>query len=86
LSSSKFRPVAVAGLGYTYRHKAIATLIADMLSPIVRDRDAMDVTGQWIAMTRAIRNQGRPGLASVAIAAVDAALWDLKARLLKIPW
>ena len=75
----------VSGLGYTYGHKAIATLIADMLFPIVRDGDAMDVTGTWIAMTRAIRNQGRPGLASMAIAAVDAALWDLKARILKIP-
>jgi L-alanine-DL-glutamate epimerase-like enolase superfamily enzyme len=36
-------------------------------------------------MVRAIRNIGRPGLASCAIAAVDAALWDLKARLLDIP-
>ena len=44
-----------AGLGYTYGHKATATLIADMLVPIVRDRDAMDVAGAWIAMTRAIR-------------------------------
>jgi hypothetical protein len=35
----------------------------------------MDVTGAWIAMTRAIRNQGRPGKASMAVAAVDAALW-----------
>jgi L-alanine-DL-glutamate epimerase-like enolase superfamily enzyme len=75
----------VSGLGYTYGHKTIATLIADMLFPIVRDRDAMDVTGHWIAMTRAIRNQGRAGLASMAIAAGDAALWDLKARILKIP-
>jgi len=28
-------------------------------------------------MVRAIRNLGRPGLAALAIAAVDAALWDL---------
>jgi L-alanine-DL-glutamate epimerase-like enolase superfamily enzyme len=72
------------GLGYTYGHKATAALIADMLLPIVRGRDAMDISGAWIAMTRAIRNQGRPGIASMAIAAVDAALWDLKARLLKV--
>jgi L-alanine-DL-glutamate epimerase-like enolase superfamily enzyme len=45
----------------------------------------MDVTGSWVAMTRAIRNQGRPGIASMAIAAVDAALWDVKARLLDLP-
>jgi L-alanine-DL-glutamate epimerase-like enolase superfamily enzyme len=75
----------VAGLGYTYGHKATATLIADALLPLVRDRDAMDIAGAWIVMTRAIRNQGRPGIASMAIAAVDAALWDLKARLLNVP-
>ena len=75
----------VPGLGYTYAHKAAATLIADMLLPLIRHRDAMDVTGSWIAMTRAIRNQGRPGVASMAIAAVDAAMWDLKARLLGLP-
>jgi L-alanine-DL-glutamate epimerase-like enolase superfamily enzyme len=32
-----------------------------------------------------VRNIGRPGLASMAIAAVDVALWDLKARLLDLP-
>jgi L-alanine-DL-glutamate epimerase-like enolase superfamily enzyme len=36
-------------------------------------------------MVAAIRNQGRPGVASMAIAAVDVALWDLKARLLDLP-
>src|SRR6202044_288246 len=34
---------------------------------------------------RACRNLGRPGLASMAIASVDTALWDLKARLLDLP-
>jgi L-alanine-DL-glutamate epimerase-like enolase superfamily enzyme len=66
----------VSGLGYAYAHRATATLIADMLLPIVRGSDAMDVTANWIAMVRAIRNQGRPGIASMAIAAVDVALWD----------
>lgn len=36
-------------------------------------------------MVGAIRNLGRPGIASMAIAAVDSALWDLKARLLGLP-
>jgi L-alanine-DL-glutamate epimerase-like enolase superfamily enzyme len=36
-------------------------------------------------MVRAIRNLGRPGIASMAIAAVDTALWDLKARVLDLP-
>src|SRR5688572_13266532 len=75
----------VSGLGYTYGHRAIALLIKDMLLPLLRGRDAMDVMGNWVAMTRAIRNQGRPGISSMAIAAVDAALWDVKARLLDLP-
>jgi L-alanine-DL-glutamate epimerase-like enolase superfamily enzyme len=36
-------------------------------------------------MTRALRNAGRPGLGMMAVSAVDAALWDLKARLLGLP-
>jgi L-alanine-DL-glutamate epimerase-like enolase superfamily enzyme len=36
-------------------------------------------------MVGAIRNLGRPGICSMAIAAVDLALWDLKARLLELP-
>jgi L-alanine-DL-glutamate epimerase-like enolase superfamily enzyme len=36
-------------------------------------------------MGRALRNVGRPGLGSMAIAAVDIALWDLHARLLEAP-
>ncbi len=45
----------------------------------------MDVPGIWSAMVHAIRNLGRPGIASMAIAAVDNALWDLKAKLLNLP-
>jgi L-alanine-DL-glutamate epimerase-like enolase superfamily enzyme len=36
-------------------------------------------------MWRAVRNLGRPGIASTAISAVDCALWDLKARILQVP-
>jgi L-alanine-DL-glutamate epimerase-like enolase superfamily enzyme len=36
-------------------------------------------------MVAALRNLGRPGISSMAIAAVDCALWDLKARLLELP-
>jgi len=45
----------------------------------------MNVAGAWSAMVAAIRNLGRPGIASMAISAVDTALWDLKARLLELP-
>jgi L-alanine-DL-glutamate epimerase-like enolase superfamily enzyme len=73
------------GIGYSYADTATATLIKDLLIGVVRGRDAMSVPGHWMAMVQAIRNLGRPGIVSMAIAAVDAALWDLKAHLLDLP-
>jgi len=73
------------GIGYSYADSATATLIHDKLLDVVRGRDAMAVPAHWMSMVRAIRNLGRPGIASMAIAAVDTALWDLKARLLEVP-
>lgn len=73
------------GIGYTYADVATARLIADRLREIVVGRDAMDIQAAWSAMRRSIRNLGRPGICSMAIAAVDTALWDLKAKLLDLP-
>lgn len=75
----------VRGLGYSYADTAAANLIRTLLRSIVAGRDPMDIPGAWFAMVHAIRNLGRPGIASMAIAAVDNALWDLKARLLGLP-
>ena len=72
------------GIGYTYADTATACLIRDTLAAIVIGRNAMDVPGCWSAMLRAIRNLGRPGIVSMAISAVDVALWDLKGRLLDV--
>lgn len=73
------------GLGYSYADTATAILIRDLLAPVVDGRDALDIAGTWQAMVHAIRNLGRPGVVSMAIAAVDNALWDLKAKLLDVP-
>lgn len=73
------------GLGYTYAATAAARLIHDVLAGVVRGKDALAVPGAWAAMAQTVRNAGFPGIASAAISAVDAALWDLKARLLGIP-
>jgi L-alanine-DL-glutamate epimerase-like enolase superfamily enzyme len=74
-----------SGLGYTYADSATAELIHDKLNKEVEGRNAFDIPGAWLAMVRSIRNLGRPGIASMAISAVDIALWDLKACLLHIP-
>ena len=73
------------GLGWTYGSPASATVIDSVLRDRVIGHDAMRVTATWRRMTAACRNLGRPGVASMAIAAVDTALWDLKARLLELP-
>ena len=80
-------PVAgdVTGLGWSYATGACATLVEDVLRPVVVGADALDVPGTWAAMIRACRNLGRPGIVSMAVAAVDIALWDLKAKLLGLP-
>ena len=73
------------GFGYTYADLATATLISKFLLKIAEGQDAMSPVANWNAMVRRIRNLGRPGIASMAISAVDVALWDLKARLLNVP-
>jgi L-alanine-DL-glutamate epimerase-like enolase superfamily enzyme len=73
------------GLGYSYADTATAQLIKDQLADQARGRAMMDVPAAWEQMVHSIRNLGRPGIASMAIAAVDVALWDLKARILDLP-
>lgn len=74
-----------SGIGFSYADTATATLIHDVLCGVIRGRSAFSVGGCWEAMVAAIRNLGRPGICSMAIAAVDNALWDLKARILDLP-
>jgi L-alanine-DL-glutamate epimerase-like enolase superfamily enzyme len=75
----------VTGTGFSYAASAAATLIREKLSKIVLGKDALDIPSIWQELVDAVRNVGRPGIASTAISAVDIALWDLKARLLELP-
>jgi len=73
------------GIGYTYADTSTALFIKDNLIPQIIGRDPLDISGAWSIMVDSIRNIGRSGVASMAISAVDNALWDLKARLLGLP-
>lgn len=75
----------VRGFGYTYAAQATAALIDQTLRPVVENRDALQTNARWHDMAAALRNAGRPGIGSMAIAAVDTALWDVKAKLLGAP-
>lgn len=80
LQSGKMR-----GLGYTYAHECCVPLIREKLFSIAKGSNAMAVREVSGKMTATVRNFGRRGIASCAIAAVDIALWDLKARILGLP-
>jgi L-alanine-DL-glutamate epimerase-like enolase superfamily enzyme len=75
----------VTGFGWTYAAPATAQVIRGTLTKHVLHHPAFAVEGAWQAMTRSVRNAGRPGVCACAISAVDVALWDLKARLLNVP-
>lgn len=73
------------GIGFSYADTATGRLIRDLFVEAVTGQDALAVPRIRADLLHAIRNLGRPGIASMAIAAVDNALWDLKARLLELP-
>jgi L-alanine-DL-glutamate epimerase-like enolase superfamily enzyme len=73
------------GVGYTFAGHAVASLIHEVLREVVKGMDPMSPQAAYMAMWQHIRNLGRPGICSMAISAVDCALWDLKARLLEQP-
>lgn len=73
------------GLGYTYADAAAAGLIESKLAGVALGRDPFDTGAAWLDMRRALRNDGQAGLGAMAIAAVDVALWDLRAQLLGLP-
>ncbi len=73
------------GIGYGYADTATAALIRDKLAPLLLTHDALATNACWHGMIAAIRNLGRPGICSMAVSAVDTALWDLKAKLLNVP-
>jgi len=73
------------GFGYTYADAAATRLIGEKLAPALRDRDAFATAECWEAMLATVRNIGAAGICSMAISAVDSALWDLKGKLLNAP-
>ncbi len=78
-------PDLPTGVGWTYAPAAAVAVVRDLLAEQVVGRNALDPPAVWEAMVRAVRNAGRTGLVTMAISAVDSALWDLAARLAGLP-
>jgi L-alanine-DL-glutamate epimerase-like enolase superfamily enzyme len=72
----------LTGFGYTYADVATAHFITEHFGALVAAASPEAPATTFAAMERSVRNVGREGVAATAIAAVDMALWDLKARLL----
>lgn len=70
------------GVGYSFTHASAASLVSGKLAPLLLGHDPTRVGLAHDLLMKRCRNLGRPGLASMAVSACDAALWDLKARLL----
>jgi L-alanine-DL-glutamate epimerase-like enolase superfamily enzyme len=73
------------GLGYTYADPATASVIAHELTDAITGLGALDIPAAATTMNQHLRNVGTQAISSMAISAVDVALWDWKAKHLGLP-
>jgi L-alanine-DL-glutamate epimerase-like enolase superfamily enzyme len=77
------------GVGYTYTTgaggAAVHALIDQGLRPVLLGADADQIEALWTRMWWKLHYGGRGGSVSLAVSACDIALWDLKARRLRMP-
>lgn len=73
------------GIGFTYADVSTAKLIESLLRETIDGKDALAIGARWRDMYAATRNLGHDGITSMAVSAVDVALWDLKGKLLNVP-
>lgn len=74
----------ITGLGYTYAHKTAATVARELIEKHCLRAEPFDINKLFASLRRSQRNYGSEGIAATALSAVDIALWDLKAKLLKV--
>ena len=74
-----------SGFGYGYADRATALFVTDVLAPVLEGRDGLATAARWREMVDAVRNHGRQGVAAMAISVCDAALHDLRGKLLDAP-
>lgn len=78
-----------SGLGYSYTigtgGTAVCALLEDYLLPQLVGRDADGVEACWQALYAATRATAVGAITSLALAAVDTALWDRRCRVAGLP-
>ena len=83
----------LTGWGFTGTHcflpgdQLITSCIKECYAPILLGESAFDVGQLWSKIARfpAMQWIGRSGIAQLALAAIDTALWDLKAKKMDLP-
>src|SRR5882762_3471131 len=83
----------LAGYGLTGTHahlasdRLITSCISECYAPLLIGEDASDGDRLWLKLARfpAIQWVGRAGITHIALAAVDIALWDLRAKAAGLP-
>jgi L-alanine-DL-glutamate epimerase-like enolase superfamily enzyme len=83
----------LVGWGFTGTHaflpgdRLIASCIKDCFAPLLIGESALSINQLWYKMARnpAMQWIGRAGISQLAIAAIDTALWDLKAKHMELP-
>ncbi len=77
------------GVGFTYTigrgGRAVKTLLDTEIVPLLHGEDALANERIWEKLWWTLHWVGRGGIFSLAQAAVDIALWDLKARVVDVP-
>jgi L-alanine-DL-glutamate epimerase-like enolase superfamily enzyme len=79
----------MVGTGYSYTigtgGSSVARLLDDHLAPMLIGRDAEDIEQIWRELFFRVHATTVGALTSIALAAIDTALWDLRARRAALP-
>jgi len=77
------------GTGYTYTigtgGSSIMALLRDHLAPLLIGRDAESIEAIWRDLLFSTHATSAGAITSLALAAIDTALWDLRCRRAKLP-
>ena len=73
------------GLGHTHWSELAAPVVRYQFAPLLIGRDCMAIELLNDLMWKASQRFGPAGISTLALSAVDIALWDLKGKLLGVP-
>ncbi|MDA2924143.1 mandelate racemase/muconate lactonizing enzyme family protein [Acidobacteria bacterium AH-259-L09] len=89
IAATVYTDEGTSGMGYSYTigrgGRATKVLLDSEVVPLILGEDPADIERLWEKMWWSLHWVGRQGLVSLAMAAMDIALWDLKAKHAGLP-